>query len=60
MKTLTVKAAPGVSVPLEGKPRQYITAASPATVPASAYYRRRIEDKDLVLVSDAEAKKGGK
>ena len=63
IKTLEVTAAPGVSVPLEDKPRKYITGETPVTVPATAYYLRRVADGDLVLVPQGEqsaAKKGGK
>lgn len=51
---ITVKAVPGVRVPMEGMPRRHITDAKPVAVPDAAYYRRRIADGDLVLV-DAEA-----
>ncbi len=47
---ITVKAAPGLRVPMEGMPRRYITDAAPVTVPDSAFYRRRIADRDLLLV----------
>lgn len=66
MKTLSVKAVPGVSVPMEDKPRKYIESDKAVTVPATAYYRRRIADGDLVETAadgadDAAAsKKGGK
>lgn len=48
MKTLTVTAAPGVSVPMEDKPRKYIAGEKSFTVPATVYYRRRIADGDLI------------
>jgi hypothetical protein len=51
MTTLTVTAAPGLRVPLEGAPRRAITDAAPVTVPDSAYYRRRLADGDLVRVT---------
>lgn len=54
MNTITVKAAPGVQVPKEGAPRQYITESEPQAVPGSAYYLRRLDDGDLVRVPDAE------
>lgn len=47
---ITVKAAPGLRVPMEGMPRRYITDAALAVVPDSAFYRRRIADSDLLLV----------
>lgn len=51
---ITVKAAAGVRVPMEGMPRRHITDAAPVAVPDAAYYRRRIADGDLVLL-DAKA-----
>lgn len=63
-----VKAAPGLRVPKEDKPRDYITDAESVEVPQSAYYLRRIGDGDLTEVaaeivttpaaSDAKPKKG--
>ena len=69
---MLVLAAPGIKVPLEEKPRDYITDTPPEgeagfSVPDSAYYLRRINDGDLVdvgaavVASDAtpaKAKKG--
>lgn len=60
---MLVKAAPGLKVPLEGKPRSYITDTPPDgevgfTVPDSAYYLRRVADGDLVVVDPAKPKKG--
>lgn len=49
MNTLQVKAAAGLSVPMEDKPRSYITDAEVATVADSTYYQRRLADGDLVL-----------
>jgi hypothetical protein len=45
---MIVKAAPGLKVPREDKPREYITEADPVDVPGSAYYLRRLADGDLV------------
>lgn len=65
MKTLTVKAAPGVSVPMEDKPRKYIEGEKSFTVPDTVYYRRRIADGDLAEEKTEpeqaapKAKKGG-
>ena len=53
---LIVKAAPGVKVPKEGAPREYITEDAPQAVPGSAYYLRRLDDGDLIRVEDAPAK----
>ena len=60
---MLVLAAPGIKVPLEEKPRDYITETSPEgeagyTVPETAYYLRRITDGDLVVVKPATKKKG--
>lgn len=47
-----VIAAPGIAVPKEDKPRDYITDAEAVDVPASAYYLRALADGDL-LPADA-------
>ena len=39
---LYVKAAPGLRVPREDAPRRYITDDQPVSVPATAYYLRRL------------------
>jgi hypothetical protein len=49
-----VKAAPGLKVPQENKPRDYIDDSVIVPVEASAYNLRRISDGDLVEVSEAE------
>lgn len=51
MTDLTVKAAPGVRVPLEDNARRYITDAESVTVPDTAYYQRRLRDGDVILVN---------
>ena len=61
---MIVLAIPGIKVPMEEKPRDYITEIPPEgevgfTVPDSAYYLRRIADGDLVEVTPAKVKKGG-
>ena len=48
--TLYVKAAPGLRVPREDAPRRYITEDQPVSVPASAYYLRRLHSGELVSV----------
>ncbi len=53
MNTITVQAAPGIKVPMEGAARQYITDSQPQAVPESAYYLRRLDDGDLIRVPDA-------
>lgn len=63
---MKVKAAPGLKVPKEGKPREYITDGNAVTVPGTAYYRRLVRDGSLVDMDKAAAvhqeapKKGGK
>lgn len=52
---ITVKAAAGLRVPVEGVPRRHITDDKPMAVPGTAYYRRRIADGDLVVVPDEVA-----
>lgn len=59
---MLVKAAPGIKVPMEEKPRAYITETPPEgepgfAVPETAYYLRRIADGDLVI---AKPPKGAK
>ncbi|HAG2521317.1 TPA: DUF2635 domain-containing protein [Salmonella enterica] len=49
MKTLTVRAAEGLSVPMEDNPRRHIGAV-PVTVPDRAYYRRLLRTGDLLDV----------
>ncbi|UJX43258.1 DUF2635 domain-containing protein [Desulfovibrio sp. JY] len=49
---MTVRAAPGLRVPMEGMPRRHITGDAAVAVPDSAYYRRRIADGDLLPASD--------
>lgn len=60
---MLVKAAHGLKVPMEEKPRDYITDTPPIgeqgfTVPDSAYYLRRVTDGDLVIVESKSSKKG--
>ncbi|MCB6182314.1 DUF2635 domain-containing protein [Leeia sp. TBRC 13508] len=56
MDTLNVKAAPGLSVPKEDKPREYITDTEVVTVIDSVYYQRRLLDGDLLIVEPAKVK----
>jgi hypothetical protein len=58
MATLLVIAAPGLKVPKEEKPRDYITDTPPEgdagyVVEDSAWTLRRIADGDLVVVEPA-------
>lgn len=61
---MLVLAAPGLQVPQEEKPRDYITDTPPEgeagyTVPDSAYYLRRVTEGDLVVVDPpVKTKKG--
>ncbi|EFL52025.1 hypothetical protein DesfrDRAFT_1194 [Solidesulfovibrio fructosivorans JJ]] len=48
MTTITVRAAPGLRVPMEGMPRRHITEDTAVAVSDSAYYRRRVADGDLL------------
>ncbi len=50
---MLVKAAPGLKVPREDKPRVYITEDAPVDVPESAYYQRRLAEGDLVRADAA-------
>lgn len=59
---MLVKAASGIKVPMEEKPRVYITDTPPDgeqgfTVPETAYYLRRIADGDLVTVKPTKGAK---
>lgn len=45
---MIVKAAPGLKVPKEAKPREYITETDAVEVPETAYYLRAIACHDLV------------
>lgn len=54
---MLVQAAPGIKVPMEEKPRDYITDADATEVPESAYYLRRIADGDLVTVKPTKGAK---
>jgi hypothetical protein len=57
---MLVKAAPGLQVPKENKPREYITEANAVEVPGSAYYMRRLACGDLVLAEQPAKKTGAK
>ncbi|MXR36709.1 DUF2635 domain-containing protein [Craterilacuibacter sinensis] len=59
---MKVKAAPGIQVPMENKPHEYITDAEAIEVPDSTYYLRIMADGDLIDASanaKTNAKKGG-
>ena len=55
MNQICVKAAPGLRVPREDNPRRYITER-PVSVPATAYYLRRMKHGELVNANEAEGK----
>ncbi len=56
IQTIAVRAAPGLRVPVEGKPHAYITDTETVSVPVTAYNLRRIADGDLVRVQPAKRK----
>lgn len=51
---MKVKAVTGCRVPKEAHPREYISDTDAVEVACTAYYLRRIEDGDLVVVSDTD------
>jgi len=53
--TFKVQAAPGLKVPHETKPRKYIAGSETVTVPATAYYLRRIASGELIDVAASKA-----
>lgn len=54
---MKVVAAPGLQVPKEDKPREYITQDEEVEVPGSAYYLRRLADGDLLEMGVKPLKK---
>ncbi|WP_252346193.1 DUF2635 domain-containing protein [Paludibacterium sp. B53371] len=46
---MKVKAAPGIQVPKEDNPREYISEADDVEVPHSAYYLRIVAEGDLIV-----------
>ena len=57
---MLVKAAPGLKVPREDKPRTYITDAKPVEVPENTYYLRRLAEGDLVRADAAKPQQAAK
>lgn len=53
MTTLNVMAADGLRVPTEHNPHEYIGQEPVEVDGNSLYYRRMIDDGDLVVVEDA-------
>ncbi|GCF96115.1 hypothetical protein BvCmsF30A_03430 [Escherichia coli] len=51
MNKMKVKAAPGMKFPMEDNARKYITTEV-VTVENTVYYRRAVQDGDLILVKD--------
>ncbi len=51
MNKMKVKAASGMKFPMEDNARKYITTEA-VTVENTAYYRRAVQDGDLILVKD--------
>jgi hypothetical protein len=54
MNLIPVKAAPGLKVPKESEPRKYITVDKPVQVVGSHYYRKAINDGDLIQLTEKE------
>ncbi|WP_316154717.1 DUF2635 domain-containing protein [Cupriavidus sp. BIC8F] len=53
---MKVKAAPGLSVPKESQPCEYITEDLVTEVEPTAYYLRRLAEGDLVEVIEESAR----
>jgi len=51
---MKVKAAPGLTCPMEKRPRKYITDAQVVEVPNTAYYARLVSDGSLVRIDGSE------
>lgn len=54
---MNVIAAPGIKVPKEDQPRDYLSDAEAVEVPDTAYYRRRLADGDLLPAPVKTARK---
>jgi hypothetical protein len=52
---MKVIAAEGLKVPTEGNPRQYITDAQAVEIEVTAYYLRRLADRELKEVAAGQA-----
>ncbi|OOF45614.1 DUF2635 domain-containing protein [Rodentibacter trehalosifermentans] len=53
---MKVKAKPGIKVPMENQPYVYIEQAVVEVEP-TVYYQRRIQDGDLIVVSETRSRK---
>ncbi|WP_054285949.1 hypothetical protein [Gulbenkiania mobilis] len=51
---MKVKAAPGIQVPQEDKPREFITEAEEVEVSNTTYYLRLVADGDLVDLDEVD------
>ncbi|MFH1028486.1 MAG: hypothetical protein V1791_10835 [Pseudomonadota bacterium] len=49
---MLVKAAPGLKVPMEGRPRGFISGPDPVRVPDTAYYLRMVADGSLTAIGE--------
>lgn len=56
-ETLKVRAAPGLKVPMAGKPYEYITDKVAVEVPNAAYYLRCIHYGDLIVETKPKGRK---
>jgi hypothetical protein len=52
-----VISKPGTKCPKETNPRKYITDSAPIEVPATAFYRRLIQDGSLRITEPQASKK---
>lgn len=53
---MRVKAAPGLSCPVEGNPRKYIADTGTVEVAENAYYTRLVSDGSLIRTDGPEEK----
>jgi hypothetical protein len=51
---MKVKSAPGIKVPVLGKPGQFIVETRIVEVPEEHYYRAMVNDGDLIEATDKE------
>lgn len=57
---MLMQAAPGLKVPMEGKPRDYVTDQVAVELPDTSYYLRRVACGDLVAPHATPATPGVK
>lgn len=57
---MIVIAAPGLKVPTEANPRKYITEDTPVEIEPTAYYLRRLADRELQEVVAGQENPTGK